>query len=195
MSITQVLREIFPLDICKLILVYLIPEIINIKTLSYSNCRRCYESGAFCNLQMGGDYITCPKCDHYFSSDDQILTSSDNIYEDYVYMCPKCTLIFDNHCSHAVNGCSDDVYYAQLVTGFRLDGAYFEGSPKFNNIQEIEVIARTCKIELILDCWSTINGRTFCPEAYYKYDKTPSSYYSQICKQTIFKFLKISLKS
>lgn len=52
-------------------------------------------------------YYTCPICNR--QSDSEI----ENDLGDYHY-CETCKIIFDICCTHAVNGCTCDIYYARL---------------------------------------------------------------------------------
>ena len=184
----KVLRNIFPLDICKMLVGYLVEEVIDVKSLTFSGCRRCQEKGAFTNTPGGADFIVCPCCKVSIVSCSNYVT--DNNYG--MNLCNTCSMMFDHCCSHGVNGCTDDDYYSSVVTGFYLDGVEFKGMPKFSSRGEIEKLTRSVTIELVIDCWSTLDKRTFCPHAYYKYDKNPRSYHKTgICPQIKMKIKNI----
>lgn len=191
LTTSLVLQDFFPKEICELILRSLITEITDVKTVCYQDCKDCGEDGAFWTCGGGGDYIVCPQCNFNISVDkkENIIKTSDEWKS--LFLCPDCSLIFNRCCTHGVNGCTFDVYYAKVVTGFRLDDFYFDGSPTFTSVSEIEIIANTCKLEFVIDCWSSINGKTFCSEASYKYNDKNSKYYhkhDETCSQSILKF-------
>lgn len=108
----KVLRNIFPLDICKLIVGYLVDDTIDVKSLNYNGCDRCKEKSAFTTTPRGADFVLCPDCQAYIVTDGNYI--NDNNRNCDICVCDKCSMMFDICCSHGVNGCTDDTYYARL---------------------------------------------------------------------------------
>lgn len=164
-------------------------NLTSITKLNQHHCYSCKEKGLFCRTPNGGEYITCPFCskhlDVYECKYINIGSKQNNLH-----ICDSCDNMFDSHCEHAVNGCSEDVTYARFITKVYIDGVCSEGTPKYKYIEKL--LYDGSKIVLAIDCWSSIspNGRTFCEKAYYKYNDNKKYYHvtnkcEQIKKQII----------
>lgn len=133
-------------------------------------CSDCKESGFFCRTPNSGDDLVCPVC--YECFEPKHLTNA------WVDICPRCKIIFRECCSHADNGCTEDTYYAKLVTHYSIDGFKFSGMPVFSNLNEFKWFIETFTLTFTMNCWSSLSplGRTFCPKAHYKYADKPEAY-------------------
>ena len=80
------------------------------------DCWRCKRNIFQVTTPNGADYYTCPLCDG--TSYD--LYGYDDAYDhdfitDAPAYCETCNILFGIGCTHAVNGCTNDIYYASLV--------------------------------------------------------------------------------
>lgn len=93
------------------------------------SCPRCRTRGHFVETPFGGDQVTCPFCGQ---SSDLIDEDTDvDCAEDTLRYCAGCRVVFDYGCTHASNGCTDDVCHAVLVDSYELDGRRQAGMPRF----------------------------------------------------------------
>jgi hypothetical protein len=129
--------------------------------------------GASCHLctatliiytPVGADYTTCPICHNYndFSNDD----FDDNDID--VYWCNKCKIIFALGCDHAVNGCTDNAYYALLVYSYKIKGKNYVGMPLFDTSQQLIKDYKSYDFNWICTCKGMCAD---CPRSIYKQTK------------------------
>ena len=101
--------------------------------------QKCYN----CNKMIfavytpsGADYNTCPIChngDWDVDYDDDWDVDYDDDWDYDYYYCDKCNILYDFDKMHAVEGCTDNIYYGKLVTKYKLNGKLIEGMPKFES--------------------------------------------------------------
>jgi len=104
----------------------------------------------FITTPQGANYITCPFCNEWIDSSD------DNYFENIeMEYCAHCKILFDLGCVYAELGCTDDIYYAKLVSKWEYNGEVHDGMILFDNyieladnkIKILETIC-TCKLKL-----------------------------------------------
>jgi hypothetical protein len=75
-----------------------------------------------------------------------------NIEKNFLYwFCSFCNILFNNGCTHAVNGCTDNVYFGKFITKCEINGKIYNGVIKYDNIIEylesienMKIIEETC---------------------------------------------------
>lgn len=158
-----------------------------------AKCFNCKDMVYAVETPSGGDYYTCPICragceccfSHYKTAKDlqekrDIIYSDDYDGDEYHY-CKYCRIIFDIYCTHAVNGCTDDVYFAQLVKSYTYEGKTYEGMIEFDSYRECLEKIPLIKIEWICMCSSIKKEDTSCPKASYP-KKIGQTGYSDSCR-------------
>ena len=150
------------------------------------SCSRCHVEMFSIETPFGSDYVTCPLCEHWSehggSSDiiSDILDKREKetgIEEDLLYYCEKCNIMFRVGCTHAVNGCTDDVYHAELIKSYKVENKVllemlkqtflpnelnsiiyeylfdtFIGMPKFTSLKECEQIFQNLTLNWYCTC-------------------------------------------
>jgi hypothetical protein len=127
-------------------------------------CFLCNTPGFFGTTPNGADYNTCPCCgnnDYLAESTDtkidELWRKPDEEFQDdmrtkYLY-CVLCGILFKLGCTHAANGCTDDVYNGHFIKRWKnkCTGEIYEGMPCFDNANEwydhandVEVLALFC---------------------------------------------------
>jgi hypothetical protein len=146
---------------------------------SKEKCHKCHTAGVFTHTTSGGDAIVCPFCRKFLY--DDMIDYEDN-YDQYYSLehhtseyiiCDNCLIPFQMGCDHAIEGCSDNIFNAHIISQWfdhDIDKLYI-GTPKFDNLDEfinanIEILELICPNRLIPPC----------PNAYYtaiknKYEK------------------------
>lgn len=129
----------------------------------------CNLGGFFCETPFGGDCSTCPLCGAFDithlaytwpkelePTQVEYINWLDTLYDStdlqYLYdFCPKCLIMYDIGCTHAIRGCTDDIFNAHVVSKYKFRGFIYDGMPQFNSVQEwidlaneIEILAMTC---------------------------------------------------
>lgn len=95
----------------------------------------------------GADYTTCPLCGQNIDDNDsdnsaEIVNDNNTKIDDnnnnseYCLYCNKYGIVFRDGCIHAMNGCTDSVYYAQLIYKVIINGEFVEGMPVFDSHKE-----------------------------------------------------------
>jgi hypothetical protein len=109
-------------------------------------CNYCKMSGFFCWTPDGADYHSCPCCGKndflnevglYPDTKYEFLfedTSEDDMRTMYRY-CDKCNIMFNIGCSHAVAGCTSDVYNGHFIKQWKdkTTNIVYNGMPQFDN--------------------------------------------------------------
>jgi len=138
-------------------------------------CCKCRVEMFSIETPYGADYVTCPLCKYWNIQGDVSDIISDILekreketgIEEYTpYYCEKCNIMFRFGCTHAVNGCTDDIYHAELIKSYRVENQDFRreilgktflpselnniiykylfdifiGMPKFESLKECESI-------------------------------------------------------
>lgn len=143
-------------------------------------CQTCWEcKKAKYTTYKSGD--RCPLCgintDVYSDDDEECLkyfnaTNNDDMT---IYYCEDCRIIFQFGCTHAVNGCDENTYYARLVKAYELNGIKYENKmPIFNSVNECYKSLSNYKFEWNCMCVGKCDD---CPNAFYK------NYQTGCCKE------------
>lgn len=142
-DILSVLKKYTPNDLAKVILKYS-PKynIIEVKTntgvvemllgpipKNGIPCSRCEQKMFAIETPDGADYNTCPLCGMPESESDE------DVEREY-YFCGDCGIVFDLAGTHAMNGCTDNIYYAEIVESITIDNCTIEGMPRFKTIDD-----------------------------------------------------------
>lgn len=129
-------------------------------------CYDCNMRGFFGYSPQGADYYTCPCCGGYDFLREQWNKSKeptkyDFLMEDeydndmrilYLY-CSKCKIIFEHGCTHAINGCTDDVFNRHFIKKWRdkTTNIEYDGMPIFedqndwfDNVTNVVVLEMYC---------------------------------------------------
>jgi hypothetical protein len=72
-------------------------------------------------------------------------------------------------CMHAVNGCTDNAYYGELVHKFKYNNVEYEGMPKFNSYDECVNKIEEYTLDWVCMCTGKCPD---CPKAYYSDSET-----------------------
>ena len=103
---------------------------------------------AYVETPYGGDYLTCPLCQSMTDIDTEN-NFGDNVY----HYCEKCNILFTLCCTHIERGCTDDVYFAKLITSFtNNNNEKIYAMPVFNSINE--AITQFPLINPIFTCYN-----------------------------------------
>lgn len=135
-------------------------------------CEYCDDMIFAGTTPMGADYLTCPVCDNMIEC--SYLWNSESPYDvpdiDAEY-CNKCKTVFKFCKSHAINGCTDDIYFSDLVEYYKYkDNNWIKGTPIFKSINDFKERYKDLKIKWLC------KHENFCPKAFYPYDKYPQDY-------------------
>jgi hypothetical protein len=150
-------------------------------------CYNCNKNGFFCTTPCGADYNTCPLCHNrdfinrsyiddesmyikYFGDIDNI--ELDDVFEENSF-CDSCRIIFKVGCTHACNGCTDDVYNGHLLGKWKYKGEEYIGMPQFDSIDEW--FHEIKNIEMLQ--WICPNNGILCSKSSYPI-KTHPKYYT-----------------
>ena len=144
------------------------------------SCYRCKQS-MFAVTETSDIEKYCPICDNLVCEDigwsyEEFETDKEIYFKNY---CKYCKIIFGIGCVHASNGCSDDIFNAELVNKFEINGQKYTGMPIFNSSDEFIDAYRNKNLKLNFVC--TCKGFSYdCPKAgYHKGEniKCNNSYY------------------
>lgn len=135
------------------------------------------------SFPQGADYTTCPKChdmfddfcigSEYDSESESVSAPCPKTSINYFYFCKKCEFVFKSSHVYEENGCTDDIYFIEYVTKYRVNGEIIDGNIKKEHIRsKIEILQTKCS------CGGLVSG----PGGYYPYSKFPQYYYEK-CKQ------------
>jgi hypothetical protein len=128
-------------------------------------CYRCNKKIYAITYPQGADYISCPLCASYIEP-SCVSDSDSDIDLDYSY-CQKCKIVFKSGCTHAVNGCTDDIYYAQFLYETH-DNDKIKG-PIIVESEEQAIFflkSKTCKFIWVCMCDGDCT-KNQCEKAYY----------------------------
>lgn len=137
-------------------------------------CERCNDPDVFqVTTPIGADYTTCPLCgnwtDDITEEEDTLLEKLEEEINKWYYYCKRCNIIYDLGCYHAINGCTDNIYYGKVVKEYKekeKDNKII-GMPQFDSIQEYVTLIK--QLELIWECKCKLNGDCKrCPNQKYK---------------------------
>jgi hypothetical protein len=152
-------------------------------------CYKCNQGGFFCTTPLGGDYQTCPLCGEMNCNDILTTVEEENALEaklkelgynqsivDFYLgyeFCNQCKIIFEIGCTHAVQGCTDDVRNGHLIKRWKYlpTGFIYDGMPQFENLDECKTNLDQIEI-LELIC---LNNNIRCTNEYHKH--MPGHYY------------------
>lgn len=114
---------------------------------------------------FGGEYIKCPICENrvdeyyhdlYMASDEnENVNNPDNkLYKilfkkldiSFAHYCIRCHLLFDKCCTYEAQGCTDDIYYAKVITECEINGKLYKGIPLFCKETEEQLSEEDCYI-------------------------------------------------
>ena len=140
------------------------------KIQTICKCYKCDKPGFFSET---GD-VTCPLCGARDISE---------MYEDEfpepdirgeLFFCPTCLIMFDLGCTHAENGCTDNVFNAHVIGKWehKTTGFVYDGMPKFDSTQEWLDAGHNVNI-LQMVC---LNSGLHCDKASYPKAKHPEYY-------------------
>lgn len=135
-------------------------EVIKLPDFGGAACDRCDARNYYGTTPNGSSAITCPHCKNYIE-DDEISEENDWEY------CERCGFIFQySNCSHAENGCTDNVYNTLKISEFKMENKLYHGTPKFKTREEYNLyIKKITDIKCICNC----KGIQYdCSEAAYK---------------------------
>jgi hypothetical protein len=142
-------------------------------------CSCCNAGGFFCTTPEGASYHTCPFCggtDGVTNDDDDFLYDAEKnpYYELQMHYCPSCRILFNLGCTHAVNGCTDDVYNGHVICQWKLKGHshVYTGMPQFADIGEM--ISELHKVEIL--SWVCPNKGAHCTCGAYPKESNPKMY-------------------
>ena len=153
-------------------------EIIPVPTIGHE-CFDCKKNIFAVTTPLGGNVATCPCCGSIFTktiwvcNDFVEMYNQETEYEEEKYedcelaeFCGDCKIIFDIGCIHAINGCTDGVFYGMLVTSFTLGSCkdVIYGMPIINNENDLKDL-RNVKIEC-MHCLDPENME-YCEKAMY----------------------------
>jgi hypothetical protein len=110
-----------------------------LKDFKCVDCYRCREPIYAITTSQGGDYVACPCCSFY----DSKYIDNNRRY------CQKCNILFEMSCTHAENGCTDDVLYSKFINKYTFDGNDFEGIPVFESINSAKKLLKTNRFKVI----------------------------------------------
>lgn len=153
-----------------------------------SCCIKCDLRGVFTYTPCGADYITCPCCESYdiltddaYSNDSRLtflfdaFSTDDPDYDNdnrlTMHFCPKCCIMFDIGCTHAKQGCSDDVYNAHFIKKWehKVSKEIYEGMPLFDG--GIDDWLKNAPLVTILEKHCPHNGAVCANPYYYPTEK------------------------
>lgn len=131
------------------------------------SCERCNNDMIFqVTTPVGADFHTCPLCGNW--TDDLKEEELDLFLEELECLyCKRCNIVYYYGCSHAVNGCTDDLYYGKIVTSYTYQGNVFNGMPQFESIEECTKLLKESQLLLNWECMCIQNSCKGCPKAYY----------------------------
>ena len=123
-----------------------------------------------CNIKMfagstpnGADCVSCPLCDDvFYIGEDELDIDIDS------YFCKKCGILFNLGCIHALNGCTSDIYHAELVHSYQIDGIETIGMPVFDSLEELTKLFPNMSLKFVCTCTDETRR---CPEGSYDYNK------------------------
>ena len=137
---------------------------------SGAGCHRCKKDLIVYTTPNGADYATCPLCDQcvdYYDDDNDDNDNNDDNNNNNIpdFFCNKCGILFKDGCMHAMNGCTDGVYYAQLIYQVTIDGKTINGMPVFDSLLEAKNIYPSLNCQWVCSCEGIENQ---CANASYK---------------------------
>lgn len=130
-----------------------------------------------CNVAMfsirtpeGGALYTCALCGEIINSYIDLKRAGLDPYTNYSCKgeyCSSCGSIFDiadDTEVHANNGCTEDVFIAQLIESFEIksNGKKYEGMPRFNSIKDVIMVLPMLKLN-----WINTKDPGYCSNASY----------------------------
>jgi hypothetical protein len=126
----------------------------------------------------GADWTTCPMCgeidfrNYTFVYDKNLYNKYYNDDDQLLY-CNHCNIVFDDWgCTHASNGCTDDVLNGHLICEWKYENETYIGMPQFENYEEY--FNKIKNIEILK--WGCPNNGIHCSRAFYPYDKNQRYY-------------------
>ena len=127
------------------------------------SCDRCDDAMFISLTPSGADYTTCPIC----GIGDSYVDYNYDENHDFHY-CDHCNIVYKLGCTHGVNGCTDDTYYAELVNGFKIGNMEYSGMPVFNSYKECLDLINNYELYWVCTCKGNCSD---CPKsAYPEYD-------------------------
>ena len=139
-------------------------------------CRRCDEGQCkfLTILQQDANCNDCPFCGYwggqripyYYSVNNKARTCCDNcrLKTANANYCINCRILYNEGCIHAENGCSDDIYHAQLVYSYQCNSQKYEGMPVFESAEHCCAVLPNLKLNWFCTC---NNNQYDCEEAGY----------------------------
>ncbi len=128
-------------------------------------CYRCKTDMFSITTPMGGDFTTCALCGglNYDPYDRRNDDRKDFLSYQGNY-CESCGILSDiaNIDIHANNGCTEDIFIAQLIESFEIDGKKYKGMPRFNSIKDAITL-----LPIIKNNWINTKNPGYCPNASY----------------------------
>ena len=127
-------------------------------------CRKCKAKMFSVETPDGGNWQTCGLCGgdclDYYRNFYDFPDIPDGAQDAKLY-CKSCGALSDTAEVHAVEGCTEDVYSASLVTGFTVAGERIAGMPRFGSAADVIALLPVMQLEWAPTC------HTYCPKAYY----------------------------
>lgn len=126
------------------------------------HCSSCRQVGFFCATPCGADCDSCPICGDLIYPDDSDDDSDEKLQGTF---CKHCQLVFDFGCIHSEIGCTDDIYYAEMVTSYSYNGETFIGTPKIETKKEFQEL---CQKGYTFNFTCMCGGKSYdCKKAHY----------------------------
>lgn len=144
----------------------------NVETIC--KCYSCKKIGFFCETPFSGDRTTCPLCNEMCDIDQ--LLSTDEFRQMVAHtkecgvevfqlgICTKCNIVYDLGCTHSIQGCTDDIYNAHVISKWMHIPTHliYNGMPRFENLDDIKTHFRDVHI-LEMSC---LNNNSICSRDY-----------------------------
>ena len=131
-------------------------------TIVHANtkCHYCKKTPLICSTPSGADYTTCPLCDEMEFQTRMYGTNTKFHIEYYkdddmksLHYCDGCHILYEVGCTHAVLGCTDDLYNGHIICEWRdkKTDEIYKGMPYFDNaddwfdnVNDVEIIRWCC---------------------------------------------------